>query len=712
MGRDVSIAISAKDNFSSAITTMRNASQHFSKDLEGTKRKLDELNRTKTILKADTSGLQKALKDAEKQYQKTGDAADRLKLELAGAEYENARRNLNLVSKSAREAEKDILNMTGALSKAENRAGGNGNGLFGKGSGETGILKSLSGAGLTQMVGQSLSGALSAGINSAFGDTTGSMVNSVLSSTVSGAALGTAAMPGIGTAIGATVGLVAGGIDAATRKFEREDDAFIAFKQEQYQKQTERMQSDLTEGTAIASQREQYFTSFETMLGDAEKGATMVNDLKDFADKTPFGLDTLASGAQMLLSFGLPEEGLMNTIRQLGDVSGGNVQRFDSLALAFAQVQSAGKLSGQDLLQFINAGFNPLQILSEHGAGSMEELKEAMSEGQISAELVAKAFEYATQEGGRFYQAMEQQSQTFSGLSSTLEDNQNNVKAAMGEGYTEEREKGIREQIAYFEGEGGRQEEEASRLIGEYYASLENLKEEYEREAVNIVFGGADGSGVFEEEAEKRFKKLQEEYQKAAAEENGAEAGRILAEARSLAEMEYNNSTGAQNELKSQMELIQNIGEDASLHEEYYNAGIKLGDELSRGILDSFERAQKEMLVLFSDGITYVDPEDQERLRKHLQDEGVYVSLAESSGGAGSPSGNAWGLSYVPYDNFPALLHQGERVLTASENRNYGNGGDVSVTVSGNTFTVRTDDDIDRIARKIASEVAAAQRVT
>jgi len=122
MARDVSILISAKDNFSTAIKTMRNANTAFRKDMEDTQRKLDALNNTKAVLKVDTKKAQDALKEAEKQFAKTGDAADELKLQMANADYENARRNLGMVSKEARQAEKDMQNLGSTMSKTENRA--------------------------------------------------------------------------------------------------------------------------------------------------------------------------------------------------------------------------------------------------------------------------------------------------------------------------------------------------------------------------------------------------------------------------------------------------------------------------------------------------------------------------------------------------------------------------------------------------------------
>ncbi len=183
----------------------------------------------------------------------------------------------------------------------------------------------------------------------------------------------------------------------------------------------------LSEGAAVGvkynAQMEQYITSFGTMLGSAEKATALVNDLKEMGAKTPFETSDLAKGSQTLLAFGTAAEDLLPTLQMLGDVSQGNKERFDSLTLAFAQVGSAGKLSGQDLLQFVNAGFNPLNEICKKTGESMAEARDRMSEGGISAEEVAAAFKSATSEGGQFYRAMEAQSQTFNGQLSTLKDN-------------------------------------------------------------------------------------------------------------------------------------------------------------------------------------------------------------------------------------------------------------------------------------------------
>ena len=171
-----------------------------------------------------------------------------------------------------------------------------------------------------------------------------------------------------------------------------------------------------------ASDAEQAQISFSTMLGSAEKAQSFIAEMKQFAAKTPFETTDITKAAQTFLSFGMNVDSVMPTVQMIGDVAMGNKEKFASLSLAFAQVQSTGKLMGQDLLQMVNQGFNPLQIISEKTGESMSSLKDKMSQGAISADDVANAFKIATSEGGRFYGGMEAQSQSLAGVWSTLSD--------------------------------------------------------------------------------------------------------------------------------------------------------------------------------------------------------------------------------------------------------------------------------------------------
>lgn len=166
---------------------------------------------------------------------------------------------------------------------------------------------------------------------------------------------------------------------------------------------------------------ESYEISFNTLLGSAEKGKAIFSELKDYAVNTPLLLGDLASGAQMLLSFNVEAERVMPILKQIGDISMGDAQKFNSLTLAFSQMSSTGKLMGQDLLQMINAGFNPLTIISEKTGKSIGELKKEMEGGAISADMVADAFAAASAEGGKFHGMLEKQSKGINGMKSNLQ---------------------------------------------------------------------------------------------------------------------------------------------------------------------------------------------------------------------------------------------------------------------------------------------------
>ena len=185
--------------------------------------------------------------------------------------------------------------------------------------------------------------------------------------------------------------------------------------------------------TKYNSQMEDYFANFTVLLGSTTEATKHVEALKKFAAKTPFEMAGLANASKQLLSFGIGIDDIMPDLQMLGDISLGNQERFKGLALVFAQVASAGKLTGQDLLQFINQGFNPLQVIAEQTGKSMSDLKEEMSDGKITYEMVAEAMRVATSEGGKFYQGMEVQSQTLSGMWSTLKDD---TMSLIGEAFT------------------------------------------------------------------------------------------------------------------------------------------------------------------------------------------------------------------------------------------------------------------------------------
>jgi tape measure domain-containing protein len=153
--------------------------------------------------------------------------------------------------------------------------------------------------------------------------------------------------------------------------------------------------------------------SFEVMAGK-EQGNKLHKNLIGFATDTIYGNEVFGE-AKTLLGFGVAAKNVMPTLKMMGDVAMGDVEHMKSMTLAFAQTQAAGRLMGQDLLQYIDAGFNPLQAISQKTGRSMADLKEDMSKGKISALQVAEAFQYATGPMGRFHNGMEEMGKTDSG---------------------------------------------------------------------------------------------------------------------------------------------------------------------------------------------------------------------------------------------------------------------------------------------------------
>lgn len=178
-----------------------------------------------------------------------------------------------------------------------------------------------------------------------------------------------------------------------------------------------------TAGVKYNAELESYTANLTTLLGGNKKQAEeLLNTLKETAKTTPYETSNLVKATQTMMSFGISADNAKKYLNQIGDISMGNSEKLAGLTLAFSQVQSAGRLTGQDLLQMINQGFNPLNIISKETGESMSSLKERMAEGGVSAEEVAHAFEIATSKGGLFYKGMEKGAQTTEGKISTLKD--------------------------------------------------------------------------------------------------------------------------------------------------------------------------------------------------------------------------------------------------------------------------------------------------
>ena len=173
-------------------------------------------------------------------------------------------------------------------------------------------------------------------------------------------------------------------------------------------------------------------TAIETMVGKDMAGP-LIPQIKELAKISPLTMSDMVGAEKMMLGFNIQAEDTIKYLKAISDISMGESSKFNSLTLAFSQISAAGKLMGQDLNQMINAGFNPLQIISEKTGKSIATLKDEMSKGAISAEMVQQAFIDATSAGGKFYNMSENASKTINGQLSMMQDALDNAFNEMGQ---------------------------------------------------------------------------------------------------------------------------------------------------------------------------------------------------------------------------------------------------------------------------------------
>lgn len=182
----------------------------------------------------------------------------------------------------------------------------------------------------------------------------------------------------------------------------------------------------------VAMDMERVGVAFRVLIGDAEKSQQLLQNIADMARTSPLSIAQYQKAGQTLLQFGMQVDEVLPVLDSLGNIAVGDSQKLSRLALAFGQMQAAGRLMGQDLLQMINAGFNPLQEISERTGESMQSLKKRMSDGGVSAAEVTKSFRAATEAGGDFAGMNKEISQTAAGVFVMMQSEVYELAIAMG----------------------------------------------------------------------------------------------------------------------------------------------------------------------------------------------------------------------------------------------------------------------------------------
>lgn len=654
---DVSIAIKATDRFSDAMKTMKDSADKFDKSIVGMQSRLNSLNRNKATLKVDTDRARTELRSAEKQFAATGDAISKLALQEKQLTFENARRNLSLVSKEAANVEKQMLKAGNALSKAENTAG---NKSF-----SVDLIKALAIGGIGDSAKQVLYQGANILVGSMLGDEAGNIFSNALSTATTGASAGFMLGGPVGAAIGAAAGGLVGVASGSVQNWSKKDDAFKSYVQNAVEGQLDEQTTSLTSGSALAASRETDQISFATLFKGEDKAKQYLADLVQMANTTPFLYDDLTAMSKTLATYRYDENSILPVLQTIGDTGaalGHSTSDMNAVATAIGRMKSSNKTTLEYLNILNDRGIGAVGMLANAYGVDQGEVYSMISKGQIAGQDAARIILDALTDS--FAGSMERQSKTFSGITSTIEGLRQELDNAMGEGYNETRMAGLQAEREWLEGDSGQEMQEAYQAIGAWKASLENAKEQYIRDAVNEAMGS-------------------DAYKTAEAEGDAAEMGRIIMKAKIDGMNQYNANEGKDEVLAQELSLIDSVREDTSLNDSYWDAGYTLGQSFSKG--------RAAGMMGSGNGETSASASPSRMLQ-----------------GVTLPSGSSYavGIDYVPYDNFPALLHQGERVQTAEEARSGGSGTSIQIVMNGTV--IREDADVERVASALLERMELA----
>lgn len=178
----------------------------------------------------------------------------------------------------------------------------------------------------------------------------------------------------------------------------------------------------ISSGIEYNAQIEKYTTGFTNMLGSAEAAQQVMSQIQEDAAKTPFDVESLTKANQYLISAGENASYARNTIMALGDAvsaTGGTNDELNRMAQNLQQIANTGKATAVDIKQFAYAGIDVYGILADYTGKSTAEVQNMT----ISYDLLTQALQAASEEGGRYYNAMSDLSQTQNGITNTLKDN-------------------------------------------------------------------------------------------------------------------------------------------------------------------------------------------------------------------------------------------------------------------------------------------------
>lgn len=714
----LSVYLTAIDGISPVFATITDKTRALDKESQELQQTYVALQQANKGLIAQKTELQKKLyevneevKEARKQFKELGDEASSDALNKATEKQQALRNEIAGTTKALQENQKIYKDNIEAIRK--NSLGGS-DGLDSRLTGTRMAMGLISGQ-VGQMLSSSFGGFAEYAATSALGVPAASLLSNGISDAISGAMAGS--VFGLtGAAIGAGVGAVSGLISGGTKIFEAKDDAFKEYYGGLYEDVKGRSGAMVEAGSTIAGGREQTRMAFSQRLGGDNQADAYLAQVEKMAANTNYEYDEIVGYAKLLLNSYAPNE-VFDVLRDLSDATAGlNLSSSDvnMMISGLSRMRTTGKATQEYLNYFRERGVDTDQALADSLNVDKSAVADMVKKGEIGGEDAAEAI--LTYIQGTFGGLSDDLAGTYDAMMDNLGDMEASINAAGGDAYNSLRKSGVSAQQEAYEGELGEALKEINAVLGENQARKENLQDQYMREALETVLLGRRGT-VFSTGQQVELNGLAQEYAQAKRqyEESGRTDGEAAAkmeslyeQAQALGQAYFDNSDFVKMLNDTEQEEIEAIRENTAGLDEATQASYKMSQELSKGL------AVKWVKDIYGDTIAEGKGGDISQvtaassyLSGPKQEQDGYYTYS----GVFVPYSHAFGLPRVPYDEYPALLHADERVLTAEQARaqDAQNGAPpLQLTVTGNSFVGTGEEMADQVAEIIVRKLVQA----
>ncbi len=678
---DAKLTLTLDDKMSIGLTNIRNSINSLTKDVEIFDKKLNQLGNKRFTLNIDTSSSLLQLEKTKQAFDNITVAADKNKMQLNGLDYSKAMKGIGKFREEIEETYKQYVKLADTIDDSNASSISNKN-----------IFQMIANQGM-----QAFSAIGSTFLNSRLEPDSANAIGGLFGGMAQGALTGFTVGNGAGALVGAVIGGITGIVTSITENFSELDDYFKDIYNKAVEEVSTEGKNDILSGSEIAASRESVNKRLNDTLGEGNH-ESFNEDLKRFIISTPLEYENVVSMASDLLSNGFNKSETLQGINHISEAGVAMNMSADELAEITRTIGKINLSEGNitDNIDVLNKyGIDAYSLLGVE----KDKLQKDISSGKLSGEDIADGILLGLRD--KYGGAIRQEADTFRGKENTLKNWEETFQAASGEAYNEKMGEHMTKQSLWY----SQNDEELTQvysLLGEYQAYLDTAEVRYERAAMEDLING---------ELIVNDRNLSQEYRQAlnAGDEKAmtelVAMAKIQGEANWINSPEYKDKLNTQekllleskdimSEIRTRVEDIQrveglkNLGlaaGPASMYRLQQTSGIPYIVDQNGNVVDQFGRTPQSVMpdLSLSEPTSYIDPN-------------------------ADPESYAVGISRVPYDGYRALLHEGERVVTASKakesERAKGgvNIGNINITASG------AINDDEMFARMLASQLEKA----